>query len=169
MFRGAAQPGFDQIAPDRRIDFDAPMVFATIGGRPVVLARPDQRHASPDEPVDLMVPLTMSRLRRAIDIDRDRAPGPYKPSLLHGVGSLLAQDYGANLGWPSPDAALEAQLRAESAKACSSGMCAGACPMFYEAWQMTARKADKDKFIWSGVAGAAGIAIGALVAVMVMK
>jgi hypothetical protein len=61
------------------------MVFATIGGRPVVLARPDQRHGSPDEPVDLTVPITMSRLRRAVDIERDRAAYPYVPSLVDDV------------------------------------------------------------------------------------
>ena len=166
MFRGASQPAFDQIDTARRIDFDAPMVFGTIGGRPVVLARPDQRHASPDEPVDVTVPLTMSRFQRAIDIEHSRAVGPYKPSLLHGLGLM---EYGANLGWPSPDAALEAQLRTESKKACSSGTCANMCPVYYEAWQMTARKADKDKLIWAGLAGGAGIALGALVVAMVMK
>lgn len=145
------------------------MVFGTIGGRSVVLARPDQRHASPDEPVDVTVPLTMSRLQRAIDIEHSRAVGPYKPSMLRGIGSLLAQEYGANLGWPSPDAALEAQLRAESKKACATGTCASTCPMFYEAWQMTARKSDKDKLMWAGIAGAAGLAIGALVVAMVLK
>lgn len=75
MFRGAAQPAFDQIDHARRIDFDAPLVFGTIGGRQVVLARPDQRRASADEPVDVTVPLTMSRLQRAIDIEHSRAVG----------------------------------------------------------------------------------------------
>ena len=169
MFRGAAQPAFDQIDHARRIDFDAPMVFGTIGGRQVVLARPDQRRASPDEPVDVTVPLTMSRLQRAIDIEHSRAVGPYKPSLLHGLGSVLSREYGANLGWQSPDADLEAQLRVESKNACSAGTCASRCPMFYEAWQMTARKADKDKLLWAGIAGGAGLALGALVVAMVMK
>jgi hypothetical protein len=74
------------MGPDRRVDFDRPIVEATIGGRPVFLVHPDERTASPDEPRDFMVPITTSRMRRAIDIEYDRAAAPYVPSRLLGLG-----------------------------------------------------------------------------------
>lgn len=114
----------------------------------------------------------MSRLRRAIDIERDLVAAPYVPSPLFGANMSLSGivqkygDYGPNLGWPSPDPALEAQLKAESAGCATKPHL---CPMFYEAWQMTARQADKDRLLWAGVAGAAGLVLGALLATAVMK
>lgn len=93
MFRGAAAPALDPISTTRRIDFDAPMLLATIGGRPVVLARPDQRRASAHEPADLTVPLTMSRFRRAIDIERDMVAAPYVPSPLFGAPNMQLAGY----------------------------------------------------------------------------
>lgn len=90
MFHGAAQPALDPLSPTRRIDFDAPVVMATIGGRPVVLARPDQRRATADEPFDLTVPLTMSRMRRAVDIERGMDASQYVPSPLFGVTPMYS-------------------------------------------------------------------------------
>lgn len=74
------------IGPQRRVDFDRPVVEATIGGRQVFLVRPDERRASADEPYDLTVPITTSRMRRAIDIEYDRAAAPYVPSQILGFG-----------------------------------------------------------------------------------
>ena len=70
----------DQIGPERRIDPDAPLVAAYLGGRPVVLARPFR--PGPGEGTDFTVPITLSRLRRAIDIERGRDAGPYAPSMV---------------------------------------------------------------------------------------
>jgi hypothetical protein len=75
-----ANPRIDQIGPSRRLEPDAPLVAAYLGGRPVVLARPEQRdQAYPDQET---LPISVSRLRRAIDIEADRATGPFTPSLV---------------------------------------------------------------------------------------
>lgn len=75
-----ANPRIDQIGPMRRLEPDAPLVAAYLGGRPVVLARPEQRgQAYPDQET---LPISVSRLRRAIDIEADRATGPFTPSLV---------------------------------------------------------------------------------------
>lgn len=117
MFSGGAQPAFDQIDPQRRLDFGAPMLVGTIGGRPVVLARPDQRTARPDEPFDVTVPLTRGRFRRAIDIERDRATTPYVPSPLagHYVPGMTysqAQVVAATLTAPERTAMLQGAINA---------------------------------------------------------
>jgi hypothetical protein len=78
-----ANPVLDQLAPERRLERDAPLVAAYLGGRPVVLARPEER--SEAYPEDLTIPISLSRLRRAIDIERDRATGPFVPSLVEDV------------------------------------------------------------------------------------
>ncbi len=75
-----ANPMIDQIGPTRRLEPDAPLVAAYLGGRPVVLARPEQRgEAYPEQQT---IPISISRLRRAIDIEADRATGPYTPSMI---------------------------------------------------------------------------------------
>jgi len=84
MFRGAAQPRLDEIGPQRRIEPDAPILFGTIGGRQVALVRPRLRNESED----YTIPITMSRLRRALDIEADRAVTPYRPSLVDDVPLL---------------------------------------------------------------------------------
>lgn len=76
------EPKLDPIDPDRRLDPDAPLMHAWLGGRPVVLARVDPRTQPAHLPAQMTVPITVSRLRRAIDIERDRATGPYVPSLV---------------------------------------------------------------------------------------
>ena len=43
-------PQLDAIGPERRIDPNAPMLAAWLGGRPVVLARPDPLTRRPGEP-----------------------------------------------------------------------------------------------------------------------
>lgn len=75
-------PRLDPIGPSRRLDPNAPLTAAWLGGRPVILARPDPSIRRPGVPADLTVPITVSRLRRAIDIERGRATGPYEPSLI---------------------------------------------------------------------------------------
>lgn len=173
MFRGAASPELDPISIERRLDFEAPMLMATIGGRPVVLARPGQRQAPPGEPFDVTVPVTMSRMQRAIDVERGRDAYQYVPSHLLGTGLgssvPFARTYGSELGWPSPDPQLEAQLKAESAKACSASSAGYMCPTFYEAWQMTARQADSDRLLWAGVAGVSGLILGGVMVAVFMK
>lgn len=70
--KGVILPRLDPIGPERRIDPNAPLVPAFLAGRPVVLARPDPLTRRPGEPVDLTVPITISRLRRGLDIERGR-------------------------------------------------------------------------------------------------
>lgn len=71
-FRNIEQP--DQIDPNRRLEPGAPVVEAYLGGRHVFLARPEQRHGDfVAEGPSFTVPLTVSRMRRAYDIERDRA------------------------------------------------------------------------------------------------
>lgn len=78
--QGVIHPRLDPIGPRRRIDPNAPLVAAYLGGRPVVLARPDPRTRRPGEAPGLTVPLTISRFRRALDLEAGRAVGPFRPS-----------------------------------------------------------------------------------------
>jgi hypothetical protein len=82
---GTIRPRFDAIDPDRRLDPHAPPVLAYLEGRPVFLARPDPRYQGPRRGRPLTVPLTVSRMRRAYDLDRGLDPGPYEPSLVDDV------------------------------------------------------------------------------------
>lgn len=76
-------PRLDAIGPDERLDPDAPVVAAYLGGRPVILARPDPRVSrGPGVPSDLTVPVTVSRFRRALDIEAGRGTMRYEPSLI---------------------------------------------------------------------------------------
>jgi len=76
-------PRFDAIGPNERLDPNAPLVAAYLGGRPVVLARRDPRiRRAPGVPSDLTVPVTMSRFRRALDIEAGRGTMRYEPSLI---------------------------------------------------------------------------------------
>lgn len=80
------RPRFDPIGPRRRLDYNQPApLLATLEGRTVFLARPDPRSRPPGEPYPLTVPLTVSRMRRAYDIERGYAVGPYEPSLVTDV------------------------------------------------------------------------------------
>lgn len=87
-------PDIDPIGPERRVDFDKPVQYAYLGGRLVALARPLQKGgARPGEPYNLTVPLSVSRMRRAVDIELDRsATGPFVPSALVGVGAAVDRD-----------------------------------------------------------------------------
>jgi len=77
-------PRLDQLGPNQRLQENTPLVAAYLGGRPVILARPDDR-GGPSDLSDRMIPLTISRMRRAIDIEGGRATGPYVPSLVDDV------------------------------------------------------------------------------------
>jgi hypothetical protein len=67
------------LPPDARIDPDAPLLAATIGGRPVVLARPKIPGPGGET---VTIPVSISRLRRAIDQERGRDAAPYRESLI---------------------------------------------------------------------------------------
>lgn len=76
-------PRLDAIGPQRRLDPNAPLVAAWLGNRPVVLARADPRvRPRRGLPSDLTVPLTISRFRRALDIEAGRGTMRYEPSLV---------------------------------------------------------------------------------------
>lgn len=64
----------DELPPDERLDPDAPLEFAMWQGEPVAIARRDPRITGR---FGLSVPISISRLRRALDIEADRATGPY--------------------------------------------------------------------------------------------
>jgi hypothetical protein len=105
-----ANPRIDQLGPSERLEPEAPLVAAYLGGRPVVLARPEQRgEAYPDQRT---VPISISRLRRAIDIEAERATGPYAPSLVddfplthvpmvYEMAGESAMRTGPSLLWPA--------------------------------------------------------------------
>ena len=80
MRRGShnIQPRLDAIDPNERLDPDAPLSEAYLAGRPIVLAQ--QRATTAQGP--RTVPITISRLRRAIDIERGRASPTFEPSLV---------------------------------------------------------------------------------------
>jgi hypothetical protein len=82
----AIMPRLDPLARERRLDVNAPLVGAYLGGRPVVLARPDPRTRRPGMPSDLTVPLTLSRFQHAIDIERGYDPRSWEPTPLVGTG-----------------------------------------------------------------------------------
>lgn len=101
-FRNIEQP--DQIDPNRRLEPGTPVVEAYLGGRHVFLARPEQRHGDfSAEGPSFTVPLTVSRMRRAYDIERDQATGPYRPSLVDDV-PLDAQFSGLGIDVGEPKA-----------------------------------------------------------------
>lgn len=94
-------PVLDAIDPDARLASDQPLVAAYLGGRPVVLARRDPSAIPTGFPRDMMTPVTVSRLRRAIDIERGRASSTFDPSLVDdwplthmpiGVGGVAGDD-----------------------------------------------------------------------------
>ncbi len=78
----AIRPRLDPIGPQRRLDPypSRPIVGGYLEGRPVIFAQPDPRTRRPGMPSDLTVALTTGRFRRAIDIERGRATGPYEPT-----------------------------------------------------------------------------------------
>ncbi|MHC4814353.1 MAG: hypothetical protein ACYTFN_14760 [Planctomycetota bacterium] len=71
-------PNLDALGPQQRIDPREPVVAAYLGGRPVVLARPDQRRGGRN----ITVPVTLSRFRREFDLQSGRASPTYDPSLI---------------------------------------------------------------------------------------
>jgi hypothetical protein len=84
---------FDQVPSDEPLDPDAPLTFASWQGRPVVLARREPEYTGGRARVT--VPISISRLRRAIDIEGERNTLPYSPSMvdmtpLGGVAELKA-------------------------------------------------------------------------------
>lgn len=93
--REHATPRLDPGDRNRRIAPDAPLVAAYLGDRPIVLARPDPRYNQPGEPARRTIPMTLSRLRRAIDIERGYAvEEPFRPSLTETY-PLVAEDWPA--------------------------------------------------------------------------
>lgn len=81
---GYIRPRLDAIPHNRRLDHNAPPVAAYLEGRPVFLARPDPRYQSPRQGRPLTVPLTVSRMRRAYDLERGYQE-PFEPSLVDDV------------------------------------------------------------------------------------
>lgn len=77
-------PRLDPIADTRRLDPHAPVMEAYLGGRRVILARPDPKTRRPGMPADLTVPLSFSRYRYAHDIELDRATMPFEPTPIVG-------------------------------------------------------------------------------------
>lgn len=77
-------PRFDQLPQNAPIDLDAPLVAGTIRGQPIVLA---QRQTPSGRTVTQ--PITLSRLRRAIDLERGYDPGPFVPSALDGAEDTM--------------------------------------------------------------------------------
>lgn len=86
----AITPRFDALGPEERLDPQAPVLEATIGGRQVYLARPDPRMRAPGSrlPRNYTVPLTVSRMDREYDLEYGRASSTYEPSALVGIGSV---------------------------------------------------------------------------------
>jgi hypothetical protein len=82
---------------DARIDPEGPLVAATIGGRPVILAR------SYEHPMET-VPVTVSRLRKAIDTERGMDTSIWRQTALMGEleddvrGHILIAAAGFGLG-----------------------------------------------------------------------
>jgi hypothetical protein len=88
----AITPRLDPIGRERRIDPNAPVVAAYLGGRPVVFAQVDPATRRPGEPSGLTVPLTISRFRHARDIERGYDPRGWEPTPLVGFGATGLQD-----------------------------------------------------------------------------
>lgn len=76
----AFMPVLDALPSNERLPPDQPLVAAYLGGRPVVLAQRDQ--ALTPSHVQMTLPVTISRLRRALDIEADRQSATYDPSLV---------------------------------------------------------------------------------------
>lgn len=82
---------FDEVPPDEPLDEYAPLEFASWEDRPVVIARRRPEYTGGRARVS--VPISISRLRRAIDILGERNVLPYTPSMvdmtpLAGVSDL---------------------------------------------------------------------------------
>jgi hypothetical protein len=88
----AIEPRLDPVRRERRLDPNAPVVEAYLGGRPVVLARMDPRTRRPGDPADLTVPLTLSRYRHALDVERGYDPRGWEPTPLVGLGAVKSMD-----------------------------------------------------------------------------
>jgi hypothetical protein len=58
--------------------------MAYLEGRPVLLDQPDPRFRRPGMPVDLTVPLTVSRVQRELDLERGRGAYRYEPTPIAG-------------------------------------------------------------------------------------
>lgn len=71
-------PRLDAVRATERLAPDEPLVAAYLGGRPVVLARTDPRRTGRQ----VTLPVTISRLRRAIDLERGRGDRQFEPSLV---------------------------------------------------------------------------------------
>lgn len=82
----AITPRLDPIGRERRLDPNAPVIAAYLGGRPVLLGRPDPATRRPGEPADLTVPFTISRFQHAMDIERGYDPRSWDPTPLVGLG-----------------------------------------------------------------------------------
>lgn len=78
------EPRFDPLRRERRIDPNAPVTAAYLGGRPVVLAQLDPKTRPAGEPPGLTVPLTVSRFQHAMDIERGYDPRGWEPTPLVG-------------------------------------------------------------------------------------
>lgn len=87
------RPRFDALRPDQRLEYpgtERPMLEATLEGRRVFLARPDYQTSG--KPYGYTIPITTSRLRRARDIELDKASSTYDPSAIEGLGEWTLGD-----------------------------------------------------------------------------
>lgn len=84
----AIVPRLDAIGPAQRLDPHAPIVYAYLGGRPVALVRPDPRSRRRGGRARVTVPITMSRLEHAYDIERGYDRRAWEPTPLWGLGKL---------------------------------------------------------------------------------
>lgn len=94
-------PRVDAIRSEQRLDPYASIVPAYLGGQPVMLARLDPATRPAGMPIDYTVPISVSRLRRAIDIERGYDTGPFEPSLVDDVSLMTSGLTGVGQWAPS--------------------------------------------------------------------
>lgn len=87
----------DRISDTRRLDPNAPVTYAFLGGRPVALVRPDPLTRQPGMPADMTIPISMSRLRYARDIELDRATMPFEPTPIAGEATPVGDKEGQKI------------------------------------------------------------------------
>jgi len=90
-------PRLDPIGRERRLDPNAPVIPAYLGGRSVLLGRPDPLTRRPGEPIDLTIPLTVSRFQHAMDIERGYDPREWEPTPLLGLSATQKRNMDTQL------------------------------------------------------------------------
>lgn len=74
-------PRFDELPQNERLNPDSPLIAGTIRGQPIILAQRDPRYGQTGGRT-ITQPISISRLRRAIDIERGYDTGPFVPSAI---------------------------------------------------------------------------------------